>query len=383
MADADARRPRRRSDRTGVAARSAARARPCGHRHRARHSSATIFRSRTAAQRESGRARSGGCDEAPSSRPQGRDDHAGRPRRRRLAQPHPSRSDRRRQSSSAPAESCRACARSAEFTRRSPSCAWPSATRTAQRSGARARASTRSRAAPRRSRGASAATSPSTRSSTPRRWARRSSAARSTRSARSTKACSKKRWTRRRGAIPAFRTIRSSSTRRTRCCSRPPGDTPLVIPSLNRDGDCLSDLVMQLFGSIAGAESVVLAFDENLAALGDDGGGAARHRAAPGRQERRQSARDDPRRRRACSRTSTIPAPRARRARSTTPRSATVATESQPPISAATPRRPSSPTQSSCDRAQDDPEDAGESSIRPAHTSITTGMTTGRRFVRA
>jgi isocitrate/isopropylmalate dehydrogenase len=42
------------------------------------------------------------------------------------------------------------------------------------------------------------------------------------------------------------------------------GDTPLVIPSLNRDGDCLSDLVMQLFGSIAGAESVVLAFDEKL-----------------------------------------------------------------------------------------------------------------------
>jgi isocitrate dehydrogenase (NAD+) len=42
------------------------------------------------------------------------------------------------------------------------------------------------------------------------------------------------------------------------------GDTPLVIPSLNRDGDCLSDLVMQLFGSIAGAESVLLAFDETL-----------------------------------------------------------------------------------------------------------------------
>ena len=39
------------------------------------------------------------------------------------------------------------------------------------------------------------------------------------------------------------------------------GDLPLVIPSLNRDGDCLSDLVMQLFGSIAGAESVLLAFD--------------------------------------------------------------------------------------------------------------------------
>ena len=39
---------------------------------------------------------------------------------------------------------------------------------------------------------------------------------------------------------------------------------PMVIPSLNRDGDCLSDLVMQLFGSIAGAESVLLAFDSDL-----------------------------------------------------------------------------------------------------------------------
>ena len=34
----------------------------------------------------------------------------------------------------------------------------------------------------------------------------------------------------------------------------------MVIPSLNRDGDCLSDLVMQLFGSIAGAESTVMSF---------------------------------------------------------------------------------------------------------------------------
>jgi isocitrate/isopropylmalate dehydrogenase len=41
-------------------------------------------------------------------------------------------------------------------------------------------------------------------------------------------------------------------------------DKPLAIPSLNRDGDCLSDLVMQLFGSIAGAESVLLAFNETL-----------------------------------------------------------------------------------------------------------------------
>jgi isocitrate dehydrogenase (NAD+) len=41
-------------------------------------------------------------------------------------------------------------------------------------------------------------------------------------------------------------------------------DVPLVIPALNRDGDCLSDLVMPLFGSIAGAESVLLSFDEDL-----------------------------------------------------------------------------------------------------------------------
>jgi isocitrate/isopropylmalate dehydrogenase len=40
---------------------------------------------------------------------------------------------------------------------------------------------------------------------------------------------------------------------------------PLVIPALNRDGDCLSDLVMPMFGSIAGAESVLLAFDEQFA----------------------------------------------------------------------------------------------------------------------
>jgi isocitrate/isopropylmalate dehydrogenase len=40
-------------------------------------------------------------------------------------------------------------------------------------------------------------------------------------------------------------------------------DTPLVIPALNRDGDCLSDLVMPMFGSIAGAESVLLSFDSD------------------------------------------------------------------------------------------------------------------------
>jgi isocitrate dehydrogenase (NAD+) len=40
-------------------------------------------------------------------------------------------------------------------------------------------------------------------------------------------------------------------------------DAPLVIPALNRDGDCLSDLVMPMFGSIAGAESVLLAFADD------------------------------------------------------------------------------------------------------------------------
>jgi isocitrate/isopropylmalate dehydrogenase len=39
---------------------------------------------------------------------------------------------------------------------------------------------------------------------------------------------------------------------------------PLVMPTLNRDGDCISDLVLALFGSIAGAESVLLALDEEM-----------------------------------------------------------------------------------------------------------------------
>jgi isocitrate dehydrogenase (NAD+) len=37
-------------------------------------------------------------------------------------------------------------------------------------------------------------------------------------------------------------------------------DAPLVIPALNRDGDSLSELVLRLFGSVAGAESVLLSF---------------------------------------------------------------------------------------------------------------------------
>ena len=38
----------------------------------------------------------------------------------------------------------------------------------------------------------------------------------------------------------------------------------LVIPAMNRDGDNLSDLVLKMFGTIAGSESVILSFDENL-----------------------------------------------------------------------------------------------------------------------
>jgi isocitrate/isopropylmalate dehydrogenase len=38
---------------------------------------------------------------------------------------------------------------------------------------------------------------------------------------------------------------------------------PMVIPALNRDGDILSDLVLPLFGSIAGSESLVVAFGDH------------------------------------------------------------------------------------------------------------------------
>jgi len=38
----------------------------------------------------------------------------------------------------------------------------------------------------------------------------------------------------------------------------------LVIPALNRDGDTLADMVLQMFGSIAGTESLVLSLDETM-----------------------------------------------------------------------------------------------------------------------
>jgi isocitrate dehydrogenase (NAD+) len=36
----------------------------------------------------------------------------------------------------------------------------------------------------------------------------------------------------------------------------------LVIPTLNRDGDCMSDMVLRMFGSIAGSESLLIGFDD-------------------------------------------------------------------------------------------------------------------------
>lgn len=38
---------------------------------------------------------------------------------------------------------------------------------------------------------------------------------------------------------------------------------PLVIPTLNRDGDLISDLVLGMYGSIAGSESQVISVDDN------------------------------------------------------------------------------------------------------------------------
>ncbi len=72
---------------------------------------------------------------------------------------------------------------------------------------------------------------------------------------------------------------------------------PLVIPCLNRDGDLLSDLVLPLFGSIAGAESVLLGLDRELrttAAMAE-----APHGTAPAllRQGHREPDGDDPGRR--------------------------------------------------------------------------------------
>jgi isocitrate/isopropylmalate dehydrogenase len=55
---------------------------------------------------------------------------------------------------------------------------------------------------------------------------------------------------------------------------------PMVIPALNRDGDILSDLVLPLFGSIAGSESLVVAFGDDY--VPDVVLAEAAHGTAPG-----------------------------------------------------------------------------------------------------
>lgn len=45
------------------------------------------------------------------------------------------------------------------------------------------------------------------------------------------------------------------------------GGDSLVIPTLNRDGDLLSDMILQMFGSIAGSESLVLSFGETASQI--------------------------------------------------------------------------------------------------------------------
>ena len=74
-----------------------------------------------------------------------------------------------------------------------------------------------------------------------------------------------------------------------------------MIPALNRDGDILSDLVLPLFGSIAGSESLLVAFGDDYVPTVADGRGRARDGALAQGQGRREPDGDDPRRRRALS----------------------------------------------------------------------------------
>ena len=122
---------------------------------------------------------------------------------------------------------------------------------------------------------------------------------------------------------------------------------PLVIPALNRDGDILSDLVLPLFGSIAGSESLLVAFNEDYTprALMAE----AAHGTAPGAQgqERGEPDGDDPRRAPRSSPTSTTRRRARPAARSAKPRSRRSPRACAPPTSAGTLRRRSSRTRSS------------------------------------
>ena len=168
--------------------------------------------------------------------------------------------------------------------------------------------------------------------------------------ARSTRACSRRSSTTPRRATPRCPTepVLIDATY-AGLISSPP-EMPLVIPALNRDGDCLSDLVMPMFGSIAGAESVLLAFDERVRDPGRDGRGAPRHRAGAPGQGRRQSDGHDPglRRRPALRGRARLRGRRtARRAPSTSRCSRRARPASARPTWAATPPRRASPARSS------------------------------------
>ncbi len=62
----------------------------------------------------------------------------------------------------------------------------------------------------------------------------------------------------------------------------------LVIPALNRDGDCLSDFVLQLFGTIAGSESRFALLGRSAESQNRYGRGPARHGPHALRQKCRQ-----------------------------------------------------------------------------------------------
>ena len=264
---ADDHHSRGRRDRPGAARPGAPRARPRGRR--AAESSSTATTSRSSKRRETGNADRRGR--------RGRDAQAGprasRPRRSRprarTTSARPTGSCARAstaRSSSAPAGASRGSRRSPASTSRSRSSAWPSTTPTAPSSGARAprAAPTRSPTGPRRSRARPAARSPSTPSGPPQRMGG--------------KVYGGPKWT----VSPVYEgmlkeEMDAAAARHPDVWYQPvlidatyaglisgAADSPLVIPALNRDGDCLSDLVMPMFGSIAGAESVLLAFDDDF-----------------------------------------------------------------------------------------------------------------------
>src|SRR3954463_10210323 len=134
---------------------------------------------------------------------------------------------------------------------------------TARRSGARARATTRPRSAPNGSSGASAIRSPSSPSASPRRRARRSSAARSSPFSPVYEGMLKEEMAAAADRHPRV-TYEPQLIDATFALLIAASGDPLVIPALNRDGDILSDLVLPLFGSIAGSESLLVGFGDDF-----------------------------------------------------------------------------------------------------------------------